>query len=255
MTCDHCILDHNTKDGFGMNHIIFTSLSITNSVAYANMGQQWKWSTSPNATVNFTNNLTLGNCSRMGSPITGAPSTFNTNLSDFCRAGDTIAVGTSDSTTTVIANNTVVSYAPTIFDLGCLDPSCSNGTFTVENNIVMGYDNPGDYSRGLQPGGPGAYYYGSPLGTFVRSNNIYYGVGHGFSCPTGYPNEQCLSPQLVNQPLGNAGNFVESELDNFNFDIAPGSPALGAGISVPGVTLDYTGLTRGNPPSIGAYER
>jgi hypothetical protein len=32
------------------------------------------------------------------------------------------------------------------------------------------------------------------------------------------------------------------------------SAVVGAGIAVPAITLDYTGNTRPNPPSIGAYE-
>jgi hypothetical protein len=88
-------------------------------------------------------------------------------------------------------------------------------------------------------------------------------MGHGFTCPSNYTSagagtgtaEKCTSPLLINQPTGTAGNFVETELDNFNFDITPGSPAVGAGLFLPGLTVDYTGAARGNPPSIGAYEK
>jgi hypothetical protein len=34
----------------------------------------------------------------------------------------------------------------------------------------------------------------------------------------------------------------------------PGSPVLAAGVSIPGVTTDFAGVTRGATPSIGAYE-
>jgi hypothetical protein len=43
-------------------------------------------------------------------------------------------------------------------------------------------------------------------------------------------------------------------LDNFNFQPASGSPAIGHGIPVSGITTDYYGKARPNPPSIGAVE-
>ena len=39
-----------------------------------------------------------------------------------------------------------------------------------------------------------------------------------------------------------------------NFHLVAGSPCLGAGIAITGVTTDLIGATRGNPPSMGAYE-
>jgi hypothetical protein len=191
----------------------------------------------------------------------GQPSTYNANLSDFCRAQDTIVPNLPPGGTLVMSNNTIVTYAPTVIDFECSTSDCSTASFTFENNIVLGYDNPSTYNDGGQVGGPGAFFFGAPVNS-IRRNNLYYGMGHNLTCPTSYAqdggvgtSEQCVNPLLIGQPTGNGANFVESELDNFNFDITPGSPALGAGISVPGVTLDYTGATRGNPPSIGAYEK
>lgn len=42
-----------------------------------------------------------------------------------------------------------------------------------------------------------------------------------------------------------------------NTDLRPysGSPVLGAGVQIAGITTDFLGVTRGNPPSIGAYEQ
>ena len=147
-----------------------------------------------------------------------------------------------------MANNTIVSYAPTIIDVECA-ASVRESTFTFENNIVIGYDNPATYTYGGKAGGPAALYYAGFTGPTVRSNNIFYGIGHNFNCPTGYPNEYCTDPLLVNEPVWSG----ESSLDNFNFNLTPGSPAKGAGISLPGVTTDYNGQVRTNPPSIGAY--
>lgn len=39
-----------------------------------------------------------------------------------------------------------------------------------------------------------------------------------------------------------------------NFALQGGSPCIGAGVAIGGITIDYTGAIRANPPSIGAYE-
>ena len=260
---DHSIFRYNTQDGFDMLHndTGSCSLNITDSMSYGNMGQQFKWGPADSPGV-FTNNLAIGNCNRMSQPMPGQPSTYNASLTDFCRAQDTIVPGLPPGGSLIMENNTIVSYAPTIVDFECSTSNCATTTFTFENNIMLGYDNPATYKAGSQVGGPGAFFFSAPVNA-IRSNNIYFGMGHGFTCPSNYTSagagtgtaEKCTSPLLINQPTGTAGNFVETELDNFNFDITPGSPAVGAGLFLPGLTVDYTGAARGNPPSIGAYEK
>ncbi|MEO6804640.1 MAG: Ig domain-containing protein [Edaphobacter sp.] len=258
---DHTIFRYNTQDGFDMLHndTGSCSLNVTDSMSYGNNGQQFKWGPADNPAV-FTNNVAIGNCNRLSKPMPGQPSTYNANLSDFCRAQDTIVPGLPPGGSLTMENNTIVSYAPTIVDFECSTSNCSTSTFTFKNNIMIGYDNPATYGDGSQVGGPGAFFFSAPVNG-IRSNNIYYGMGHGFTCPSNYSGdgtgtaELCTNPMLINQPTGNGGNFVETELDNFNFDITPGSPAVGAGLFLPGLTVDYTGATRGNPPSIGAYEK
>ena len=244
------IFRYNTQDGFdGLhNDTGVCPSSITGSISYGNNGQQFKWGPA-NTPMVFTNNLAIGNCLRLSAPMTGQPSTYNANLGDFCRASDTIVPSLGNNGTLLMANNTIVSYAPTIIDVECAAVGCGGSTFTFENNIVIGYDNPATYTYGGKAGGPAALYYNGFTGATVRSNNIFYGIGHNFNCPTGYPNEYCTDPLLVNEPVWSG----ESSLDNFNFNLTPGSPAKGAGISLPGVTTDYNGQVRTNPPSIGAY--
>ncbi len=248
---DHSAFSYNTQDGLDLGHIDTGgpyALTITNSTFVGNGGGALKWGANF-LTATVTNNLVMSNCSRMSAPMTGAPSTYNANLSDFCRAGDANSYNFRQGGTATVANNTFVTYAPTIFDIGCWDASCSTSTSTFKNNIVLAYSNSAisDYGG---TSGPGLFYYGQSIGNVVRSNNLYYGIGHGFTCPTGFSAELCQNPLFVNQPTWTG----ESSLDNFNFNITSGSPATGAGTPIPGLTLDYTGQTRGNPPSIGAYE-
>lgn len=266
---DHSTIDYNTQDGIDLGHLDTVgpsgvcTVNITNSYSYGNNGAAFKWGRGPTATV-FTNNLAESNCARLSAPLAGAPSTYNKNLSDFCRAGDGMSFDFHQGSTLLMANNTFVNYAPTSFDFMCDDDvSCSKSVFTFKNNITLGFtDYPfyGTDSYGGN-GAPGGFCTqacnGSTLavGTIIRSNNIYQGVR--VTCPTGDPSEFCEEPGFVGEPTANMGNFVESELDNFNFNLSATSPALKAGVfisGVPSLVTDYNGVTRPNPPAIGAIQ-
>jgi hypothetical protein len=255
---DHSQFMYNTQDALDLGHVDTGgpyTLSITNSIAYSNNGGTFKIG-SNYGTAALLNNVAIADCMRMHYPITGTPNTYNAHLSDFCRANDALPMDFRQGNTALIANNTIISYAPTTFDISCWDPSCSNSTLNIYNNIIIGYDNPALYNAGGQVGGPGLFYYQEPIGNVNRSNNIYYGIRPtAFSCPTGYSAEVCVSPGLVNQPTGNGTTFVPTELDNYNVHLTSGSPAVGVGMTYPNLpALDYFGATRPNPPSIGASE-
>src|SRR5271170_723106 len=275
-TIDHSKFIYNTQDGLDLGHVDTGgpyTLSITNSIAYSNNGGTFKIGGNFGTTV-LTNNVAIGDCIRMAYPITGTPSTYNANLADFCRAEDTLPFDFRQNSTITIANNTIVTYSPTIFDISCWDApgvqgannnGCGGATLNFYDNIVVGYDNPATYNLGAQQGGPGVWYFQEPapngstsgtvIGTINRGNNLYFGIGHGFTCPTGYANEKCVTPDFINQPAGTGTTFAQSELDAFNFNLSSGSPATGTGITYTGVpALDYNGVNRPNPPSMGAVE-
>ncbi|MCU1320402.1 MAG: hypothetical protein JWM43_51, partial [Acidobacteriaceae bacterium] len=247
---DHSSFDHNTQDGIDLGHMDAgtNALTFTNNSSYANSGGAVKWGAYFQTAV-INNNLLEANCLRMSAPIAGAPSTYNTNLGDFCRAQDGVSFNLLQNATATFANNTIVSYAPTTMDIGCWDTSCSNSTFTFVNNIMVGYNNPTTWNMGSQSSGPGAFYFQQPVGNIVRNNNLYYGV-RNISCPTGNTGEICSSPLFVNQPTW----IDETSLDNFNFNLTSGSPAKGTGVVLPFVTLDYNGLLRGVTNSLGAIQ-
>jgi hypothetical protein len=257
--------NYNVQDGLDLGHIDTGgpyTLSITNSYAHGNGGGSFKWGGNFGSSI-FTNNVAINDCDRMAYPIAGTPTTFNANLGDFCRAGDAVPFDFRENSTVLFANNTIVGYESTMFDVQCWDApgyggnnnGCGPAVLNFFNNVVVGYDNPATYPLGGQAGGPGLFYMTDPIGTINRSNNIFYGIGHGFTCPTGNANETCVSPKFVGQPTGNGSSFTESELDDYNFTPASGSPLIGAGIKKTGApTLDYSGATRPNPPSIGAVE-
>lgn len=246
-TCDHCVMAYNTKDGFIGPHTLAGYLKITNSESYGNMGQQWKWGTSPGSTTIFENNLTVGDCRRMSEPLPGAHPGYNRHLSGFCRAaGDVFSFFSAANSTFRFANNTVVAYSSTIFDLGCQHAgACGSTPFTFTNNIFLGY-----YLNGAEP--PGLFYTEDHANKIVGSHNIEYGIrpGTGSGC---HSDILCVDPKLVNEPP-QQGWTNQRFLDNFNFHPSNVSPANGRGLAISDVTTDHFGTPRPNPPSIGAVE-
>jgi len=258
-TCNHCVQAYNTKDAFMGPHTLIKKLLIENSESYGNMGAQWKWNNTPNATTTFINNLTIGNCARFQEQIPGAPQNFNRTtglggsyLSDYCRAGgNTVAISTQPNSHILFANNTMVDYYETVFLLSCgtvknnRPGTCGTTSFMFTNNIFLGY-----YLKGAEP--PGLYYLDDHSIKVTASHNIEFGNRSrtGDSCRGDII---CSDPQLVGQPPQQAWTN-QTFLDNFNFHPAGSSPANGHGVAVSGVTTDYYGSARPNPPSIGAVE-
>jgi hypothetical protein len=246
--CDHCQMLYNTKDGFIGPHTSATTLVIENSESIGNMGQQWKWGGKAVPTdTTFINNLTVGNCNRMSASLPGAPSTYNKYLTGFCRAaGDVFAFVTPKGSHLLIANNTIVAYSATVFDLACQPAdTCGSTPFTFANNIFLGY-----YLKGAEP--PGLLYSDDRLIKVTASHNVEYGLrsGSGSACRGDII---CSDPRLVNEPP-QQGWTNQTFLDSFNFKPTTGSPANGHGIAASRITTDYYGNARPNPPSIGAVE-
>jgi hypothetical protein len=239
-TCDNCTFRYNTQDGLDLLHISGSSIQVTNSSSYGNMGQQWKLGAMQS--IVFENNLTLHDCNRLSQPFGDAPATFNQNLSLFCRAaGDCIAMSWLPESTVRFDFNTFVTYGSTTFDLSCAG-GCPTGS-TFENNIVYGYASPFDGQN------PGVFYAENPGAMFAKTgHNLYF---HTRTCPTDVdPTAKCVDPELKSTPA-----FAdEASLDAVDMRLRAGSPAVGGGVKIPGITTDRDGHARPVPPAIGAYE-
>ncbi len=248
--CDHCVVAYNTKDGFIGPHTLIHSLKITQSQAYGNMGQQWKWGTDAGSTTIFENNLTVGNCRRMSEALPGAPAGYNRHLADFCRAaGDIFSFITAPNSTVLFAGNTVAGYSATVFDLSCASAGqCGSARIIFRNNIVLGFTNA--KSNLNEP--PGLFYFGDPSVKVASDHDLFYNL-RSRPCPLlGHSDVICESPALVNQPPSTIKS--EAQLDRFNFRPAQGSPAIGRGLAIDGLTTDFFSSPRPNPPTIGAAE-
>jgi len=111
------------------------------------------------------------------------------------------------------------------------------GTTTLTNCTVSG--NFGSYCGGL-------YNYG---GTATLTNTIVAGQASGGNTFGGYSGSNNLvggNPLLA--PLGNYGGPTQT------MPLLPGSPAIGMGTAVSGVTTDQRGERLDSPPDIGAFQ-
>lgn len=258
VTMSHSIAAYNTQDGFDWLHLGGgSSLTITDSLMYGNMGQQLKVGTQSTS----QNNLIIGNCNALRQAIPGTPAGYNARLSNFCRAGDSaVAIAVSDTAQTAYQFNTMYCANATCVEVSCAVSTCTSAsTLVYENNTFVGFRNSTENGYPASP--PPTNDYSNPIylasglsGLFVNagsafSHNSAWHWKSNWSCPKSSWDEVaavCSDPQLADMkwPLyGTADMHLELT-----------SPLLGKGVSVEGVAADHDGKPRPNPPSISAYE-
>jgi len=259
-TCDHCMLEYNVKDAAMGPHTLIHNISLTNSIWVGNMGQNGKWGQDKDAKFLFQNNLMVGDCMRMSEQLPGAAQNFNQStrlggsyLSNFCRAaGDMFAYFADAGSSVNFNNNTFLTYQPTVFDLNCnTSGACANTPYNFTNNIFLGYTSNYTVSP-FNPGeAPGLYYHSDRSVKVAASHNLEYGIRNGDTC--GRDGNICSDPLLVNEaPAKRRTNDIFPA--NFEFRPSSGSPVNGRGKPVSGLSTDYYGHPRPNPPAIGAVE-
>ena len=263
-SCDHCLIAYNVKDAAMGPHTLIKNLSVTNSSFYGNMGQQGKWGTTQNATTLFQNNLFIGNCERMSDQLPGAAQNFNvssglpgSNLSLFCRAAGDLFDYFSDLNSSVhFYGNTFVGYNATVLDLGFGTAAQGASTpYYFSDNVFLGYSTSTN-NYPFSGESPGLFYLSDASIALVSSNNDEFGMRNS-NCDGSFvgTHNLCSDPLLVNEPAQGAWPLeTETVFDNFNFYPGAGSPLIGAGTPESGMTTDYYGVTRPNPPAIGGVE-
>jgi hypothetical protein len=247
-------VSYNTQDGLDALHIggSGSTMTITNALAYANMGQQIKLGGARGTAIN---NQIVTNCNALRQAIPGTPSGYNTKLSDFCRAADSgIKVTVNDGAPLVFDFNTIYSANQTGIDLECNSNCSANTQIDFRNNIFLGFIN--NAADGYPTTGTGQYsnpiYNGTGVNVFTNagslySNNLTYHAKSSWTCPEpGEASALCADPGLTDETwhLYDYGNMAP----------ASGSVVIGAGVAIPAVTTDFAGVTRPATPAIGALE-
>lgn len=245
---------YNTQDGFDALHISddVTTSPITNvstSWSEGNAGQAFKLGVGASATA--INNVAIANC-RVMSQSASFPNNpsgwIALDFADTCRAeGDQWSFQLKNGSVLTLENNTSTGYGTTMYDLGCasLNPNCGSngGVVKFTNNISLGFPDANNAGR-LASG----WYLesGILISTVTADHNLWWNMHTG--CPdNGLANETnyvCADPLLIS----------ESDFDTINPNLSSNSSAIGAGIPIAAVAIDYNGLTRPVPPSIGALE-
>lgn len=129
----------------------------------------------------------------------------------------------------------------------------------VYNNVLYNI-NAGGIGEGI------SVYYGAR--NLLSYNTIYNVPGAGVTLSSGASNTRTRNTIAfaTGNPYSDSGSgntqsnnlfgpnplFVNQGASNFH--LQSGSPARGAGVAIAGITTDKDGVTRGNPPDIGAYQ-
>jgi hypothetical protein len=244
---DQGIASYNTQDGLDALHISGPGSTMTDTrvLAFGNQGQQLKVG---GATATIENSVIVGNCRAMTTQtIPGTPAGFGSKLADPCRANNTaVLINVTPGDPATYQGNTMFANGPVGLEVeyasGVPDPT---DTLLYNDNVFLGF-----------PTGNGsntsAIYSNTDLNMLTNpgaswTNNATFGQNNNWACPhAGESSAICSDPGLVDETyhLYGYGNMAPG----------PGSILEGAGVAVPSLTLDYNGVTRKNPPSIGAYD-
>lgn len=207
---DQGVVSYNTQDGLDALHLVGSgsSMTITHTLAYGNMGQQIKVGGTRGVA---TNNIIFTNCNALRQAIPGTPPGYNTRLSDFCRAADAGVVFTvGDGSTAVFSDNVIYSASTTAIEVDLGGP-CVTSTCLVrqQRNIFIGFRN--SKENGYPGGGSGdfsnplyveeaAKAYRNPGSTF--DHNTTFHARSNWSCPATRLHETdayCGDPGLTDQ--------------------------------------------------------
>lgn len=241
---DQGTTSYNTQDGLDALHIGGQGSTMTDTrvLAYGNMGQQLKIGGSVST---IQNSQIVGNCTALQQTIPGRPVPTNDNLSDFCRAANVaVAIGLVPGSPAKFQANTLYSNNATAIEVDYSYTSGSTNTLLFNNNVFLGFANAGTNPQPI--GGTAVAALSNPGASYT--NNATFGQKSGLPCPeTGETAAICTDPKLTDETyhLYGYGDMVP----------LTGSPTIGAGVALGGVTVDYNGTSRANPPTIGAFEK
>jgi hypothetical protein len=245
---------YNTQDGMDLLHL-YTFGECDQCIGYGNMGNQLKLG----GTSVIRSSQVTTNCRAMSKPAFGPfTATYNAHLDLFCRAnGSAMAIRADDSFSPApqIQGNTFVARdGPIGLEVDALT-SCTTASCAVNyrDNVFIGFLNPSAGSLAVplyvDPPIPNQVF--SNTGGANDHNSTFWPGSAGNPCPdSGFfaTNMLCTDPGLVG-----VSTFPETGYDNVA-PVSGSSAVVGAGVTISGLSVDYTGATRPSPPSMGALE-
>ncbi len=206
---DHGVVSYNTQDGLDALHLVGngSSMTVTNSRAYSNMGQQIKVGGTGGV---LSSNIVFTNCNALRQDIPGTPPGYNRRLSDFCRAADTgLVLSVGDGNPSIFTDNVVYAASATALEVDSSSP-CHTATCAIrhERNIFLGFRS--TTANGYPNGGTGEYanpvyltdspVYAHPGSSFDR--NVTWHAKGTWKCPETSMNERnaiCADPHLADE--------------------------------------------------------
>jgi hypothetical protein len=244
----HITANYNTQDGIDSLHVgddatVRPTTTMQYIFAMGNEGQSIKGG---GGQMTLRNAIGIANCDVFANaanfPLN--PSGWNALTQLRCRANDAMAFAMTDGDVLNVQYVTNIVQQNVAFDMSTANCT-TNCVVHFANITTLGYISPYYHTY------PGIFYYGGP-NPFANpsstiSNNAYYHMGSsGTSCPgdSHETNYVCTDPLFVS----------ESNINAMDVHLSLGSALIGAGVAIAGVTTDFSGQTRPDPPSIGAYE-
>jgi hypothetical protein len=260
-TITNSIVRYNTQDGLDLLYLKQpgAKIVIDGVTAYGNAGNQVK----VGGEALITNNVIVANCSYFdGKPFSILKGYFWEDTKDYhqgdlCRAnGDALVVSTGNGIHSRIWNNSIVGEGDFLIWALCQnrDESACDSSSTVEitNNIFRGFRRKSEF-RDKKLGRSGEL-----VGSIFAENGVIRDLHHNLffhldtaygdvhsGCPMG-AGDVCADPHFTGDVMSEA----------FDGRLAPGSPAIGAGVATPLVKSDHEGKARpqGKAYDIGAFQ-
>jgi hypothetical protein len=257
---ENSIVRWNTQDGFDTIHGTGNgTIKVTRSWFEGNAGAAVKINA---PTAEISNNVLIGDCAFFdGQTFTstmGGPHGFMS-----CRAGTVVAFSSAAIESLKFYNNTVFSNQDIIIGYNSDGMTCTSSThYMVRNNLFLGGTDWGSDVLALGDWDLTDYYYeeGCDQALFDEDYNLGFNVKHPEKFAGAH--DHFLDPGIAGMfPTGPSSGPSMSDSAYYRgvagaaqFALLPTSPALGAGTPLPEITVDINGVTRPNPPSIGALE-
>jgi hypothetical protein len=197
---DEGTTSYNTQDGLDALHISGpgSSMTVTHSLAFGNMGQQIKVG---GAAATIIGNTIVGNCKALSEAIPGTPPRFNAQLSLYCRAGDTaVLINVSDTKPAIFQGNTIYSNNHIALQVGYSSTPTASAAIKYDDNIFIGF--PNSEGQNATP-----IYSDTDLKMFTNagasfSGNITFRPKSNWRCPATSLHEtngSCKDPQLKDE--------------------------------------------------------